>query len=98
MSVEELQCIPYALAKTLVGAVMEEEHLKDSNRRVLTVYGTNDQEICWFEAEDIFAEMAASEGGIPRNDDDMKAKAVELILHQIPKWAVEDMLKKMGLK
>ena len=39
-----------------------------------------------------------AEGGIPKNDDDMKAKAVELILHQIPKWAVEDMLKKLGLE
>ena len=97
MSTEELQCIPYEVAKKLVGAVMEEEHLHETNRRVLTVYSTNDQEICWFDAEDIFAEMAESEGGIPKNDDDMKAEAVELILHQIPKWAVEDLLKKMGL-
>lgn len=92
MSAEDLQCIPYALAKTLVGAVMEEEHLQDPNRRVLTVYGTNDQEICWFDAEEILGEMAASEGGIPKNEDEMKAKAVELILHQIPAWAVEDLI------
>jgi hypothetical protein len=98
MSAEDMQCIPYEVAKKLVGAVMEEEHLQETNRRVLTVYGTNDQELCWFEAEDIFAEMATSEGGIPRNEDEMKAKAVELILHQIPKWAVEDMLVKMGLE
>jgi hypothetical protein len=98
MSVEELQCIPYALAKTLVGAVMEEEHLKDSNRRVLTVYGINDQELCWFDAEDILVEMAASEGGIPKNEDEMKARAVELILHQIPAWAVEDLIGKVRLE
>ncbi|MHB8149116.1 MAG: hypothetical protein ACYDIB_03015 [Desulfobulbia bacterium] len=98
MSAEDMQCIPYEVAKKLVGAVMEEEHLQETNRRVLTVYGTNDQELCWFDAEDIFAEMAATEGGVPKNDDDMKAKAVELILHQIPKWAVEDLLIKMGLE
>jgi len=92
MSPEETQCIPYDLAKKLVGAVMEEEHLQEVNRRVLTVYDTKDREICWFDAEDIFAEMAESSGGIPKNDEDMKAKAVELILHQIPKWAVEDLL------
>ena len=84
MNAEDTQCIPYEVAKKLVGAVMEKEHLHETNRRVLTVYSTNDQEICWFDAEDIFAEMAASSGGIPKNDDDMKAKALELILHQIP--------------
>jgi len=97
MHAENMQCIPYEVAKKLVGAVMEEEHLHEANRRVLTVYGTYDQEICWFDAEDIFAEMADSEGGIPKNDEDMKAKAVELVLHQIPKWAVEDLLRKMGM-
>jgi hypothetical protein len=98
MSAEDMQCIPYELAKKLVGAVMEEEHIHQANRRVLTVYDTSDQEICWFEAEDIFAEMAASEGGIPKREDEMKAKAVELILHQIPVWAVEERLRKLGLE
>lgn len=95
MSDEDTGCIPYEIAKKIVGAVMEEEHLHDPNRRVLTVYSTNDQELCWFDAGDIMAEMAESEGGIPKNDEEMKAKAVELILHQIPKWAVEDMLKQL---
>ncbi|MGV1099906.1 hypothetical protein ACUUL3_10930 [Thiovibrio sp. JS02] len=98
MSTDEVKCIPYELAKKLVGAVMEEEHLHETNRRVLTVYDSNEQEICWFDAEDIMAEMAASEGGIPKKADDMKAKAVEMILHQIPEWAVEDLLAKMEKK
>ncbi len=98
MSADETKCIPYELAKKMVGAVMEEEHLHEENRRVLTVYDHNDQEICWFDAEDIMAEMAASEGGIPKKADDMKAKAVEMILHQIPEWAVEDLLARMGQK
>jgi hypothetical protein len=95
MGQEEAQCVPYELAKKLVAAVMEEEHLYESNRRVLTVYDANEQEICWFDAEEIMKEMAASEGGVPRNEDEMKAKAVELILHQIPRWAVEELLARM---
>jgi len=95
MDMEQGQCIPYELAKKLVAAVMEEEHLQEANRRVLTVYDANEQEICWFDAEEIMKEMAASEGGIPRNEDEMKAKAVELILHQIPRWAVDDLLARM---
>lgn len=95
MDQDETQCIPYELAKKLVVAVMEEEHLHEKNRRVLTVYDANDQEICWFDAEEIMGEMAESEGGIPKNEDELKAKAVELILYQIPRWAVEDMLSRM---
>lgn len=92
MSSEETQCIPFELAQKLVGAVMEEEHLHEPGRRILTVYDLRDREICWFDAEDIMAEMASGEGGVPKKEDEMKAKAVELILHQIPAWAVEGLL------
>jgi len=30
MSAEDMQCIPYEVAKKLVGAVMEEEHLHEA--------------------------------------------------------------------
>ena len=86
MDPENGQYLPYEQAKRMVGAVMEEEHIHEHNRRVLTVYDTSERELCWFDAGDIMAEMAASEGGIPRGEDDMKAKAVELILRQLPKW------------
>lgn len=95
---EEVKCIPFELAQKIVGAVMEEEHLYEPDRRVLTVYDVNDNEICWFDAEDIMQEMAESEGGIPKKEDDMKAKAVEMVMRQIPEWAVEDLLKKMEKK
>ncbi len=95
---DENNCIPFELAQKLVGAVMEEEHLEELGRRILTVYDKNDQEVCWFDAEEIMREMAESEGGIPKNQDDMKAKAVEMVMHQIPEWAVDDLLKKMEEK
>lgn len=92
---EEIRYIPFELAKKLVGAVMEEEHIHEPGRRVLTVYDINDKEICWYDADEIMEEMAQSEGGIPKGKDEMKARAVELILHQIPAWAVEDLLVKL---
>lgn len=86
---EEISFVPYEEALKLVGAVMEEEHIQEPERRVLTVYDKKDRELCWFDAEEIMAELAAQEGGLPKNEDELKAKAVDLVLHQIPAWAVE---------
>lgn len=83
--------IPYELAKKIVGSVMEEEHIHEPNRRILTVYDINKRELCWFDAEEILAEVDPE----IRNKDEIKEAAVELIMHQIPEWAVEDLLKKM---
>jgi hypothetical protein len=95
---DEVNFIPYAVAKKIVGAVMEEEHLHEPGRRILTVYDLKDRELCWYDADDILAELAESEGGLPKNKDEVKVKAVELILHMIPEWAVEQILAEMGEK
>jgi hypothetical protein len=85
---EENQFVPYEEALALVGAVMEEEHIHEPERRILTVYDKQDRELCWFDAEEIMAELAAREGGLPKKADEVKAAAVELILHQIPAWVL----------
>jgi len=90
MSEEEVKFIPYELAKKIVGAVMEEEHIHEPNRRILTVYDTNKRELCWFDADDILADIDPQIKGA----DSIKEAAVDLIMHQIPEWAVEDLLKK----
>lgn len=95
---DEVQFIPYELAKKVVGAVMEEEHIHEPGRRILTVYDLKNRELCWYDAEDILAEVAAREGCLPKNKDEVKIKAVELILHMIPEWAVEELLQEMGEK
>jgi len=95
---DEARFIPYELAKKLVGAVMEEEHIHEPGRRILTVYDLKDRELCWYDAEDILAEVAAQEGGLPKNKDEVKVRAVELILHMIPEWAVEQLRQEMGGK
>ena len=74
------------MAMKLVGNVIEEEHLHEPDRRILTVYDKNGNEICWFDAKEVLAETK----------DGRKESAVELILHQIPEWAVDDLLKKMA--
>lgn len=86
---DKSEFLPYEVAMRVVGAVMEEEHLHEPQRRILTVYDIEDRELCWFDAEEIMAELVAKEGSLPKKADEVKAKAVELILHQIPTWAVK---------
>jgi len=86
---EETRFVPYEVALKVVGAVMEEEHLEEPDRRILTVYDIEDRELCWFDAEEIMAELAQQEGGLPKKADEAKAQAVELILRQIPVWALK---------
>lgn len=95
---EETNFIPYELAKKIVGAVMEEEHLHEPGRRILTVYDIRENELCWFDAEDIMHELAQQEGGLPKKKDDVKAAAVELIMRKIPEWAVEEVMKRQQKK
>nr|MBF0222920.1 hypothetical protein [Desulfobulbaceae bacterium] len=52
---EELKFLPFGQAKKLVGNVIEEEHLRENNRRVLTVYDHNGKDLCWFDAEEVMA-------------------------------------------
>ena len=85
----EPRYIPYEVALKIVGAVMEEEHLYEPERRILTIYDIQDRELCWFDAEEIMAELAQQEGGLPKKADEVKARAVELIMHQIPVWVVK---------
>ncbi|MBC8318393.1 MAG: hypothetical protein H8E41_10850 [Desulfobulbaceae bacterium] len=90
---DEVKCIPYQKALKIVGNVIEEEHLHEKNRRILTVYDKQGNEICWYDAEEILAEVRQE--GKMRESEDVKQAAVEVILRQIPEWAAEAALKKM---
>jgi hypothetical protein len=81
---EEVKFIPYELALQIVGNVIEEEHLQEPDRRILTVYDKSGRELCWYDADEIMAEIGATKA-----TDETKAAAVEAILHQIPEWVVE---------
>jgi hypothetical protein len=89
---EEVKFIPYEQAVKIVGNVIEEEHVYEKNRRILTVYDKQEKELCWFDAEEILAEV--KQGDNIKESDDVKQAAVDLILHQIPEWVIEDSQKK----
>lgn len=89
---EEVKFIPYEQAVKIVGNVIEEEHVYEKNRRILTVYDKQEKELCWFDAEEILAEV--KQGNNIKESDEVKQAAVDLILHQIPEWVIEDSQKK----
>lgn len=88
---EESDFIPYEVAMQIVGNIVEEEHLEELNRRVLNVYDKEGVELCWYDAEEVMAEAVIDN---PKDKDAVKLACVEVVMHQIPKWALEDLLKR----
>jgi len=83
MSAEEPKYISYEEAVKLVGAIQEEEDIEETNKRVLTVYNKNDQELCWFDFEEVMAAVGTVEVG-------QRKEAVQnYILNRIPDWVYE---------
>ena len=88
---EESDFVPYEVAMQIVGNIVEEEDLKELNRRVLTVYDKEGVELCWYDAEEIMSEAVIEN---PKDKDGVKLACVEVVMRQIPKWALEDLLKR----
>ncbi len=91
---EEEKYLSYQEASEIVGRVMEEEHIREPNRRILTVYDKeNDKELCWFDADEILAEIKSGKKDCGKKkcieDDATKVAAVELVMRRIPAWVVE---------
>lgn len=84
---EETRYIPFAKALEIVGAIQEEEHLREPSRRIFTVYDKNNRELCWFDAEETISEAAA--GLNSRKKEDVQPKVEEYILNHIPDWVLE---------
>ena len=74
---EEPQFIPYEEAKKIVAEVVEMEHPTEDGKRIFNVYDHNGQSICWFDADEVEAEVDAEEF----------KEIEEHILHFIPDWA-----------
>lgn len=85
---QEVTFIPYEEAKRIVGNVIEEEHLHEPNRRILTAYDLKGRELCWFDAEEVLAEVRGDQKKRTVESDELKMAAVEYVLHRIPEWAV----------
>ncbi|MBA3013788.1 MAG: hypothetical protein KKD63_14800 [Proteobacteria bacterium] len=89
---QEITFIPYAEAKRIVGNVIEEEHLHEANRRILTAYDHEGKELCWFDAEEVLAEVGGGEKKklTAQESDEVKMAAVEYVLHRIPNWVLRN--------
>jgi hypothetical protein len=76
--------LPFEQALKIVGAIQEEEHLQELNRRIFTVYDTSGKEICWFDAKDIIAIVAP--GKINPKKEEIQPLVEKYILSHIPDW------------
>jgi hypothetical protein len=83
MSDNEIKFLTYDQALKIVAAIQEEEDINQENKRILTVYNYADEEVCWFDYEEIMAAVRA-EGKTTG-----KANVQEYILRHIPDWALK---------
>jgi hypothetical protein len=74
---EEPKFLPYEKAKEIVAEIIEMEHPTTDGRRIFNVYNHRGESICWFDADEVEAEIEAEEFQDVR----------EHILHFIPDWA-----------
>ena len=89
---DEIEFLPYEEAKKIIGNVIEEEHLQEANRRILTVYDLAGKELCWFDAEDVIQELGMRSAKKKLNDQELeneKLAAVEYVMRRIPAWVRE---------
>ncbi len=80
---DEIKFLSVAEAAGVVGAIQEEEDIDRTNKRILTVYSSDDKELCWFD----FEEVMAAVGDVPK--DDRKEAVQDYILAHIPDWVLE---------
>lgn len=80
---DEINFLSYEEAVQIVGAIQEEEDIEQPNRRILTVYNKNDKEICWFDFEEVMADVGEVEAG------EKKEAVQNHILNHIPDWALD---------
>lgn len=88
---EEVTFLSYEHAKKIVGNVIEEEHLHEDNRRILTVYDLKGKELCWFDAEEVMGEVGCdlTQKMSDQKKEEFKIAAVEYILNRIPDWVLD---------
>ena len=85
MSEQQLSYLPHDQALKTVGAIQEEEHPQELNRRIFTVYDINGKEVCWFDAEETIAIVAP--GTINPKKTEVQPLVEEYILNHIPDWS-----------
>ncbi len=81
MSDNEIKFLSYEEASRVVAAIQEEEDIEKQDRRILTVYNHDDKEVCWFDYDEVMADVLA-EGKTKAKSD-----VQDYILRHIPDWA-----------
>ncbi len=92
MSEDQVNFISYEEAAKIVANVVEEEHIREKDRRILTVYAKDGRELCWFDAEEVISEVGGKQREVKpfeQERDDVKKAAVEYVMHRIPDWCLE---------
>lgn len=87
MSDQLIAYLPYDKAVKTVGAIQEEEHPQEINRRIFTVYDIKGKEICWFDAEETIAIVAP--GKVNPKKTEVQPLVEDYILNHIPDWDVD---------
>jgi hypothetical protein len=85
MSDQQQVYLPYDKALKTVGAIQEEEHPHEINRRIFTVYDISGKEVCWFDAEETIAIVAPGKGNPKKKE--VQPLVEDYILNHIPDWS-----------
>jgi hypothetical protein len=83
MSGEEIEYLSSKEAANLVGAIQEEEDIEQPDRRIFTVYSKDNKELCWFDFEEVLADVGEVEAG------ERKESVQRYILNHIPDWVLD---------
>jgi hypothetical protein len=83
MSDSEITFLSYEDALKIVAAIQEEEDIEQSDKRILTVYNYADQEVCWFDYEEVMEAVRAL------GKTTGKENVQDYILRHIPDWSTE---------
>ena len=79
-----MRFLPYEEAVKIVAAIQEEEDIHRPNHRILTVYGHDDRELCWFD----FAEIIQAVSPVDKETE--KEMVSEYILRHLPDWVLDN--------
>ena len=85
MPEQQISYLSYDQALQIVGAIQEEEHPHELNRRIFAVYDVNGKEICWFDAEDTITIVAP--GKVSPKKTAVQPLVEKYILNHIPDWS-----------
>ncbi len=80
---EDTKYLSLQEAIQLVGAIQEEENIREQDKRILTVYNKENRELCWFD----FEELEEAVGDVPK--DQKKEMVEDYVLKHIPDWALD---------